>query len=86
MSKNVDASLSPLAIADVVNEVQIEEVKRDYPIVAEMIDYIRWLADQDLSFEITAGQVWALFHEGVRQGRYWNEVCYDLGLPEREDW
>jgi len=86
MSKILTTTISPSALADVVNEVKSFEVRNDYPIVAEMIDYIRWLADQDVSLQLTIGQVWALFHEGVRQGRIWNEVCYDLGLPEREDW
>jgi hypothetical protein len=54
--------------------------------VTELLDYIRWLADQDASLPRTAGVVWALYYEGVRRGRHWSEVCEDLGLPIRVDW
>lgn len=74
------------ALADTGNPVAWKEIERDYPIVAELINYIRWLADQDSSFPLTAGQVWSLYHEGVRRGRVWSEVCEDIGLPVREDW
>jgi len=74
------------ALADTVNEVKHTEVEYDARIVTEMIDYIRWLADQDASMPLTAGDVWALYHQGVRIGRVWSEVCEDLGLPIRTDW
>lgn len=74
------------ALADTPNEVTNEEVERDARIVTELLDYIRWLADQDTSMPLTAGDVWGLYHEGVRIGRHWSEVCEDLGLPVRPDW
>lgn len=78
--------ITPSALADTGREVTRQEVEHDAPVVAELLDYIRWLADQDSSFSLTAGQVWALYHEGVRRGRMWAEACDDIGLPEREDW
>lgn len=74
------------ALANIGQEVKRQEIDHDSPIVAELLDYIRWLAEQDTGFRLTAGQVWELFHEGVRLGRAWSEVCHDLGLPERESW
>lgn len=74
------------ALANIGRAVHPDQVDRDSRIVAEFIDYIRWLAEQDTGFPLTAGQVWELYHEGVLVGRYWSEVCEDLGLPVREDW
>jgi hypothetical protein len=74
------------ALADIGKEVKTQEIEYNAPIIAEFIDYIRWLADQDTSLKITVGQVWELFYEGLRVGRVWSEVCEDIGLPVREDW
>lgn len=74
------------ALAGTANEVTLAEVERDAQIVTELIDYIRWLADQDTSLPLTIGDVWSLYYEGVRVGRVWSEVCEDLGLPVRENW
>lgn len=78
--------ITPLALADTEREVKRQEIERDAPMVAELLDYIRWLADQDSSFPLTSGHVWTLYHEGIRRGRVWSEVCEDVGLPVREDW
>jgi hypothetical protein len=78
--------ITPLALADTSREVITKEIDHDAPIVAELLDYIRWLADQDSSFPFTAGHVWTLYFEGVRRGRVWSEICEDIGLPVREDW
>ncbi len=74
------------ALADTEHQVDHTEVEYDARIVAELLDYIRWLADQDSSLPITIGDVWSLYHEGVRAGRHWSEVCEDIGLPVRTDW
>lgn len=74
------------ALADTGREVTVAEVERDAPIVTELLDYIRWLTDQDSSFRLTSGHIWTLYHEGVRRGRVWSEVCEDIELPVREDW
>jgi hypothetical protein len=74
------------ALADIGHKIDVQEVKEDVHVIAELLDYLRWLADQDTGRKITTGQVWELYHEGVRLGRVWSEVCEDLGLPVREDW
>ena len=78
--------ITPLALADTGNEVKYTEVEYDSRIVTELLDYIRWLADQDSSFPLTSGHVWTLYFEGVRRGRLWSEICEDIGLPIRLDW
>jgi len=78
--------LTPSARADIEHEVETKEIEYDAPIVAELLDYIRWLAAQDSSFRLTAGHIWTLYHEGVRRGRVWSEVCEDIGLLVRDDW
>ena len=78
--------MTPGALADVGREVTLQEVERDSAMVAELLDYLRWLAERDARLNLTAGQMWAMFHEGVRVGRLWSEVCADLGLPVRGDW
>jgi hypothetical protein len=78
--------ITPSALADTGRKITIDEITFAAPVVAELLDYVRWLADQDSSFRLTAGHVWTLYHEGVRRGRVWPEVCEDVGLPVREDW
>ena len=77
---------STAALADIGRAIETKEITEHAPIVAELLDYLRWLADQDTGRKITTGQVWELYHDGVRVGRMWAEVCEDLGLPVREDW
>jgi hypothetical protein len=79
--------MTPEAISSMMDKpVTREEVNRDYPIVAEFVDYIRWLADQNTSFTVSVGDLWQLYHDGVRKCKYWSEVCEDIGLPVRDDW
>ena len=79
--------MSPDAITSMAQEpVKVEEVARDAPIVAEFVDYLRWLADQDTGYKISVGDLWQLWYDGVRRCVSWSEVCFDLGLPERGDW
>lgn len=78
--------MTPEALADTDRKVEVAEVERDVYIVAELIDYLRWLANQDTGIVLTSGAVWMLYHEGVRKGRVWSEVCEDIGLPVREEW
>lgn len=79
-------SLTPQALASTGETITIQEVDRNAHIVTELLDYLRWLADQDTGIKLTAGDVWELFYEGVRIGRVWSEVCEDIGLPVRTDW
>lgn len=74
------------ALADIGRKITFSEVEHDVRIVTELLDYLRWLAEQNTGFRLTAGQVWELYHEGVRRGRVWSEVCEDLDLPVRLDW
>lgn len=74
------------ALANIGEKIELQEVEDDAPIIAELLDYLRWLAEQDTGRRITIGQVWELYHEGVRIGRHWSEVCEDIGLPVRDDW
>lgn len=74
------------ALANIGREINPKDVERDARIVTEFLDYLRWLAEQDTSFQLTAGQIWELYHEGVQRCIYWSEVCEDIGLPIREDW
>lgn len=79
--------MTPEAISSMTDEpVTRQEVERDYPIVAEFVDYLRWLADQNTGYEVSAGALWQLYYDGVRRCIPWAEVCHDIGLPEREDW
>lgn len=78
--------LSIAALAATGTEVTVSEVERDAPMVAELLDYFRWLADQDTGIKITVGDIWELFYEGIRVGRVWTEVCEEIGLPIRKDW
>lgn len=78
--------ISPNALAQTDKTVETPEITHDAPIVAELIDYVRWLAAQDSSFPLTVGHIWTLYCDGVRQGRAWSEVCEDIGLPVREEW
>lgn len=76
---------------DAINSMSTEPVKGDEiahqpAVIAEFIDYIRWLADQDTGFKVAVGDLWQMFYDGVRRGITWDEVCHDLKLPEREDW
>lgn len=85
MAKNT-GEMTPEATAELPNVVARELVERDAPIVTEFVDYIRWLADQDTGFQVTVGQLWMLWYEGVVRCRHWSEVCEDQGLPVREEW
>ena len=76
--------MSPDAISSVENEVTAREVYEYYPVVAEFIDYLRWLAEQNFGFKISVGDLWQLYHDGVRECRSWDEVLHDIGLPERD--
>lgn len=78
--------MTPNALAALPDEVRLHEIDQDAPIIVELLDYFRWLADRDTAFPITAGHVWMMYYEGVRIGRLWSEVCEDIGLPVREDW
>jgi hypothetical protein len=79
--------MTPEAISSMAEKmVTREEIQHDYPIVAEFVDYIRWLADQDTSFTVSMGDLWQLYYDGVRKGKYWSEVCEDIGLPVRDEW
>ena len=78
--------ITPTAQDAIIDKIETKEIEREAPIVAEFVDYLRWLAGQDHDIPLTAGHVWTLFYEGVRVGRVWTEVCYDLELPERDDW
>lgn len=78
--------LSPQALAALDDEITYEQVKNDPFSIAELLDYLRWLADHDTSAQLTTGHIWALYYEGVRRGRVWSEVCEDIGLPVRTDW
>jgi len=51
-------------------EITRDEVQRDYPMVAGMLEWIRWLAEQDDQFPLTAGQIAVFYEEHVRKGRY----------------
>jgi hypothetical protein len=74
------------ALANIGRKITAEEVDADLYVTAEFLDYLRWLADQDTSQQLNAGQVWELYYEGIHTGRAWSEVCEDLGLPVRKDW
>lgn len=74
------------SLADIGRKVETKEVSYDAPIVAELLDYLRWLAEQDTGFRLTAGQIWELYHQGVRKCMPWAEICEDLKLPVREEW
>ncbi len=74
------------ALAAIGNEITLNEIDQNAPIITELLDYLRWLADQDTGRKITAGQIWELFYEGVRVGRHWSDVCEDTDLPVRREW
>lgn len=54
--------------------------------VHEFIEYLRYIATQDASFQMTAGQIWKMFSLGVRDGMHWSEVADEIGLPQNLDW
>lgn len=62
-----------------------EQIKSDYLIVHEFVEYLRWLASEDHTYQLTAGQVWQLFNLGVREGMVWSEAAENVGLPEHPD-
>jgi hypothetical protein len=62
------------------------EVEHDYPMVAGLLEYFRWLAEQDDRFPLVAGQIATFYEEYIRKGRYPSEVAEDLGLPAFPDW
>lgn len=64
----------------------VQQVMRDSDMVGGIIEYILWLADQDDSFALTAGQLATFYREHIEKGRYPNEVLEDLGLPSYPDW
>lgn len=78
--------MTPEVLAATRDTIRPEQVAHDARIVTEFIDYIRWLADQDAGFRMSAGDLWALYHDGVIKCRYWLEVCEELGLPVRDEW
>lgn len=78
--------MTPNAITSMSREITIQEIDDNAPIVAELLDYIRWLADRDTGHRMTIGDVWTLYHDGIRVGRVWSEICADLGLPIRDVW
>lgn len=80
------ADMTPNAVASMDETITIQEVDRDSHIITDLLDYWRWLADQDTGLQLSTGHVWMLFYEGVRVGRAWSEICEDLGLPVRDDW
>ena len=79
-------NLTPEALAATRDPITPEIVERDARIFTEFLDYLRWLTDQDTSFQLTSGHVWALLYEGALRCRMWSEVCEEIGLPVREDW
>lgn len=79
-------SLTFRALANTGQKIDVKEIDDNAPVIAELLDYIRWLADQDTGIKLTAGDLWELYYEGVRIGRVWSEICDDLKLPVREDW
>lgn len=78
--------ITPLALGNIDHKIEAAEVEDEAYFIAELLDYLRWLADQDTSFALTAGHIWTLYYEGVMRGRVWSEVCEDIGLPIRTDW
>jgi hypothetical protein len=78
--------MTPRALHALGEMIEIGEVDRATAMIAEFLDYLRWLANQDTGRKLTVGDLWALYFEGVRIGRHWSEVCADLELPIREDW
>lgn len=78
--------LTPQALAATSREIKPLEFTDNWRVIAEFIDYLRWLADQDTGIKLTSGDIWELYYEGVRVGRVWSEICEDLGLPVRGVW
>jgi hypothetical protein len=74
------------ALSDTGRTITVKEVEFNAFVVAALLDYLRWLANQDIEFPLTAGHIWALYYGGVRNGVMWSEICEDIGLPVREDW
>ena len=67
------------------DEVTPQEVLRDAYVIAEYLDLLRFLAETGV-LSILPHIPWALYQEGVRAGRHWQEVLEDLGLPVPSDW
>lgn len=83
-TKNTINDWTPLAA--LAQTVTPNEIVHDAPVVAEFVDYIRWLADQDTSMPVEIGKLWALYCYGVRECRYWLEAAEMIELPTRDDW
>ena len=77
-------SLTPQALADTGLTISSNEIKENALAVAELLDYIRWLAEQDSAITVTAGDIWGLYYERVRIGRVLSEVCEEIGLLVRD--
>lgn len=78
--------MTPDAITSMSEVVTTKEIAYEAPVVAEFVDYLRWLADQDTSYKMSMADLWMLWYEGVRRCIPWTTVCEDLGLPVRDDW
>ena len=64
--------MTPGALADVGREVTLQEVERDSAMVAELLDYLRWLAERDdRNWAYRVGKARA---GRLLDGREWNEV------------
>ncbi len=63
-----------------------EEVRLDAPIVAEFLDYFRWLSEYNAHETFDAAEIWHFFYESIRIGRVFSEVAEDLNLPIPESW
>lgn len=69
-----------------VQPIKSQDVQRDYLQVTGIMEYWRWLAEQDPSLQVTAAQVAGLYQEFVIKGRFPSEVLEDLGLPAYPGW
>lgn len=66
--------------------VDRNKVKNDYLVIHEFIEYLRNLAEQDVDYQMTAGQVWRMYKLGVEEGMHWTDVADELELPRNFDW
>lgn len=61
-----------------------KQVVNDLFQVAEFIELLHWLKEQGA--EASLDTIVELYRRGVIVGQYWNEVLYDLRLPDDPDW
>lgn len=66
--------------------ITYQEIERDGRMVAGMLEWIRWMAEEDAQLPLTAGQIAAFYEEHIRKGRYPSEVADELDLPSHPDW